>query len=89
MLQWLPKLAGKRFYVRLHRRGFKGILSSPQEERFLDDAILEGLQQAGTHGQIGFDDPDVVIDIETVDNRAGVSLWTREDIRRFAFLRPD
>ena len=40
-------------------------------------------------GQIGFEDPDAVIDIETVGNRAGISLWTREDLQRFEFLRPD
>jgi hypothetical protein len=33
VLAWLPRLAGKRFYVRLHRRGLKGELSSIDEER--------------------------------------------------------
>ena len=39
-LPWAPLLAGKRFHVRLHRRGLKGILSTPDEERFLDEALL-------------------------------------------------
>ena len=34
---WAPMLAGKSFHVRLHRRGFKGTLSTPKEERFLDE----------------------------------------------------
>jgi hypothetical protein len=41
VLSWAPVLAGKRFHVRLHRRGLKGVLSTPKEERFLDDALLQ------------------------------------------------
>ena len=37
---WAPMLAGKSFHVRLHRRGFKGTLSTPKEERFLDETLL-------------------------------------------------
>jgi len=28
-----------------------------------------------------------VIEVETVGNRAGLSIWTREDLRRYPFLR--
>jgi tRNA(Ser,Leu) C12 N-acetylase TAN1 len=85
-LSWAPLLAGKRFHVRLHRRGLKGTLSTPNEERFLDDTLLEALTAAGTPGQIGFDDPDFVIHIETIDRRAGMALWSRADMQRFPFL---
>ena len=40
-------------------------------------------------GRTNFDDPDHVIDIETVGNRAGLSLWSRDDLRRYSFLRVD
>ena len=83
---WCDKLAGKRFHVRLHRRGFKGVLSTPHEERFLDEALLTKLEEKGAPGRIGFDDPDAVIQIETVDGRSGMSLWTRDDLRRCPFL---
>jgi tRNA(Ser,Leu) C12 N-acetylase TAN1 len=33
---WASRLHGKSFHVRMHRRGFKGRLSSQDEERFLD-----------------------------------------------------
>jgi tRNA(Ser,Leu) C12 N-acetylase TAN1 len=89
VLPWIPRLAGKSFHVRLHRRGFKGKLSSPDEERFLDDALLEALAAAGTPGKIAFDDPDAVIVIETVDNRAGIALFTREEMARYPFVRAD
>jgi len=88
-LGWLPGLAGMSFYVRLHRRGLKGVISTQPEERFLDEALLTALAVAGTPGRISFTDPDRVIQIETVDGRAGMSLWTREDLRRFSFLGVD
>ncbi len=88
-LAWAPRLAGKRFHVRMHRRGFKGRMTSPAEERFLDEALLAALEEAGTPGKITFDDPDAVVSIETVGNRAGMSLWTREELRRYPFLHVD
>lgn len=86
VLGWLGRLGGKSFYVRLHRRGFRGVLSTPHEERFLDDALTTALSAAGTPGRIRFDDPDVVVQIETIDTRAGLSLWTHEELRRCPFL---
>jgi tRNA(Ser,Leu) C12 N-acetylase TAN1 len=88
-LDWLPDLAGASFYVRLHRRGLKGIISTQPEQRFLDQVLLAALADAGTPGRISFAVPDKVIQIETVDGRAGMSLWTREDLRRFPFLGVD
>ena len=85
-LAWAPRLAGKRFHVRLHRRGLKGVLSTPNEERFLDEALLAALSAAGTPGHVGFDDPDLVIHIETIDRRAGMALWSRDDMQRCPFL---
>ncbi len=89
VLQLAPRLAGKTFHVRMHRRGFKGRLSSQKEEQLLDKAILDALAAAGTPAQIVFDDPDAVVDVETVGNRAGLSLWTRDEMERYAFLRFD
>lgn len=82
-LSWAPSLSGKSFHVRLHRRGFKGILSTPREERFLDEALLAVNRGAS---RIDFTDPDAVIQIETIDGRAGMSLWTRDERRRYPFL---
>ena len=86
-LSWAPQLAGHSFYVRLHRRGLKGAIKSPEEERFLDEALLSALEAAGGPGRIRFEDPDFVIDVETVGYRAGMSLWTREDLHRYEFLK--
>lgn len=85
-LGWLVNLAGCGFYVRLHRRGLKGTLSTPKEERFLDEVLLEGLNAAGKPGRISFEAPDAVIQVETIDGRAGLSLWTADDLRHYPFL---
>lgn len=85
-LSWIPKLHGKSFHVRLHRRGFKGVLSTPKEEQFLDRVLMAELGQTG---RISFADPDVVIQIETIDSRAGISVWSRDELRRFPFLGVD
>lgn len=85
-LAWAPQLSGKSFHVRLHRRGFKGALSTPQEERFVAEVLLTALQDTG---RIEFTDPDAVIQIETIDGRAGMSLWTRDELRQYPFLGAD
>jgi tRNA(Ser,Leu) C12 N-acetylase TAN1 len=64
----------------------KGILSTPNEERYLDETLLQALSAAVTPGHIGFDDPDFVVHIETIDRRVGLSLWSRDDMRRYPFL---
>jgi tRNA(Ser,Leu) C12 N-acetylase TAN1 len=89
VLGWADRLAGKSFYIRLHRRGFRGRIVSPEAERALDAALLERLGEAGHPGHISFEDPDMAIDIETVGNRAGLSIWTRDELARFAFLHVD
>lgn len=89
VIDWLPRLAGRSFHVRFHRRGLRGDLRSPEVERFLDDVLLDALKQAGTPGTISFSDPGAVIAIETIDNRAGLALWSREELARHRLVRPD
>jgi tRNA(Ser,Leu) C12 N-acetylase TAN1 len=86
---WVQQLAGRRFHVRMHRRGFKGRLSSLAEEQFLDEVLLNALEKIGHPGLINFDDPDVIVSVETVAQRAGLSLWNREDLQRYPFLHLD
>jgi tRNA(Ser,Leu) C12 N-acetylase TAN1 len=89
MTKWAQALAGKGFHVRVHRRGFKGRLSSMQAEKWLSDALLEATGEAGRQGHITFEDPDAIVAVETVGTQAGLSLWTREDLKRYPFLRLD
>lgn len=85
----LSDLKGRSFHVRIHRRGMKGTLSSQQAERDLDAAIIAALQASGEPGRISFEDPDAIVQIETIDGRAGLSMWTRDELRRFPFLGVD
>jgi tRNA(Ser,Leu) C12 N-acetylase TAN1 len=84
---WAERLGGKAFYVRMHRRGLKGRLSSQSVERQLADGILEFLEKAGAPARIRFDDPDAVLAVETVGNGAGLSLWSRDELLRYSFLK--
>ena len=85
----IPRLEGRSFYVRMHRRGFKGRLSSPEEERFLDGYILSRLEEARAPGRVTFEDPDAIVTVETVGQRAGVACWSREMRDRYPFLNLD
>jgi adenylyl- and sulfurtransferase ThiI len=89
MLEWSPRLAGQSFHVRLHRRGGKHAVRTPEMERLFGDALLKAMAASGTPGSISFTDPDAVIAIDTIDDRAGLALWTREDLARHRLLRPD
>jgi tRNA(Ser,Leu) C12 N-acetylase TAN1 len=83
---FLPQLAGKSFYVRMHRRGFKGRLEQHVEERMLGEVILGALAGSGAAARVAFEDPDAIVVIETVGQRAGLALWTREELKRYPFL---
>ncbi len=87
-LSWAPQLAGKGFHVCLHRRGFKKRLSSMEEERFLDHALLTALQELNHPGHIVFAEAEAIIMVETLGTEAGLSLWNREELARYPFLHP-
>lgn len=87
--EWVPELRAKTFHVRMHRRGFKGRISSQHEEQFLDYHLLQRLERLGSEGRIDFEDPDVIIAVETVGQEAGLSMWTREERERYDFLNLD
>lgn len=86
---YASRLAGKKFHVRMHRRGFRGSLRSPDEERLLDSTLLQRLKERDRPGTIDFEDPDAVLVVETIDRRAGISLWTRDDRAQFPLLALD
>ncbi len=88
-LEWASDLAGKTFHVRIHRRGGPQGLHSTDAEKLIDAAITQATAAAGNSARISFDQPDAVIVIDTVGERAGISLWTGEDLARHRLLRPD
>ena len=87
--EWLPRLAGRSLHVRLRWRGTKHELRTQEAERLLNDAIVDAAASAGMPSTISFIDPDVVIEVDTIDDRAGLGLWTREELAGYHVLRPD
>ena len=85
-LAWVPRLAGKTLHVRVHRRGRKGTLASPEAERAIADALLAAIHETGNPARVAFDDPDAIVLIETIGGRAGMALLTRDDYRQHPLL---
>jgi tRNA(Ser,Leu) C12 N-acetylase TAN1 len=90
LLPCVEFLEGKRFYVRLERRGLKGQIVSPEVERELDAFIEQTLAAAGRKpAQVDFEHPDAVVVVETIGDRCGVGLLTREVMDGYDFVRVD
>ena len=89
LVTWAPKLTAKSSHVRLHCRGPKYNLGTQQTEHLLNEIILDETAKLGSPAKLSFTDPDAVIAIDTIDNRAGMALWTREGLSRHRLLRPD
>lgn len=47
-----------------------------------EGGFREALEARGTPARIDFSDPDAILAVETVGQRAGLSLWSREVIAR-------
>jgi tRNA(Ser,Leu) C12 N-acetylase TAN1 len=87
IVSYVDDLGGKRFYVRLERRGLKGQIVSPEVERELDAFILQTLQMSNRIASIDFEEPDAVLVIETIGDRCGIGLLTRDMMKRYDFVR--
>jgi len=84
---YLEKVEGKRFYVRVKRRGHKGELSSQEIEKEISGFILESLEKAGKPAHVGFDDPDAIIVVETIADWAGVGWVSRDMKERYLLVK--
>lgn len=89
LLNRIAVLAGRSFHVRVHRHGFDERLSSREEEEFLGGAIMDELDRRGESAAVDFDDPDVLVVVETISTRGGIALLEREDRERYPFLGPE
>ncbi|MEJ2685613.1 MAG: THUMP domain-containing protein [Gammaproteobacteria bacterium] len=85
----LDMLRGRSFHMRVHRRGFKGRLSGRDEEQRLARFVVDRLAAGGSRAQVRFDDPDYVVVLEIVGQRAGVVFWSRADRDRYPFVSVD
>ncbi|MGZ3567201.1 MAG: THUMP domain-containing protein [Thermodesulfobacteriota bacterium] len=87
VLPYVEKVEGKKFYVRVKRRGHKGEMSSLEIEKEISSFIFEKLEEARKRAQVSFSDPDVIIMVETIANRAGVALVTREMREKYPLIK--
>jgi tRNA(Ser,Leu) C12 N-acetylase TAN1 len=84
---YIELVENRRFYVRVMRRGHKGEISSLEVEQEMDAFVLNTLKRSGKEAQIAFKDPDRIIIVETVENRAGVGLITREMKEKYHLIK--
>lgn len=82
-------LADRSFHVRVHRHGFEGRISSHDEEEFLGGALMDELERRGETATVDFDDPDVLVTVETISTRGGIALLERDERERHPFLGPE
>ena len=87
VLPYVEKVEGKKFYVRVKRRGHKGEMSSLEIEKEISGFIFEKLGEVGKQAQVSFSDPDLVIIVETIANRAAVALITREMRKKYPLIK--
>ncbi len=84
---YVELIENSRFYVRVERRGHKGEISSLEVEQEMDAFVLEALKNTGKLAQVSFKYPEKIIIVETIENRAGVGLVTREMKEKYPFIK--
>jgi tRNA(Ser,Leu) C12 N-acetylase TAN1 len=87
--RYADQLDGVSFHIRVHRRGWKEKMSTTALEKELGSFLFDEIESHGAVAKVDFDDPDAIVVIDTVDNRAGMAMWSRDELQRFPFLKPD
>ncbi len=87
VLHYVEKVEDKKFYVRVKRRGHKGEISSHEIETEIAEFFVENLERTGKPAHVSFTDPDFIIVVETVANRGGVGLVTREMKEKYPLIK--
>jgi tRNA(Ser,Leu) C12 N-acetylase TAN1 len=84
---------GESFCVRISRRGLKGKLNSQQAERKLGSLIWKEIEArgrgrgSGIKPKVDLKEPDWLINIETLANKAGVSMVSKARRKAHFYLR--
>jgi tRNA(Ser,Leu) C12 N-acetylase TAN1 len=87
VLRYAETIGSGSFYVRIERRGHAGEIHSQHLEQELDSALRKSLEERGHTPSVDFEDPDVILAAETLDDECGVGLITRTLRNRFSFVR--
>lgn len=75
-------------YVRVERRGLMGRVSSPDVERAVADHVFDIAGRRGKALRASFDDPDYIVVAETIGERCGLAILSRDTRRRYPFVQP-
>ncbi len=79
---------GESFCVRVERRGLKGILSSKELEVEIGSYIWEFLKgKYGFEPKANLTDPDKLLRIETLGNRFGIGIISKEMRENYPLVR--
>ncbi len=81
------RLCGRTFYVRAHLRGLEGRLEARIVERAIGGFLVDRTSAAGAAARVRFDDPDLVLMIEVIEQHVGFGFLDRE-VRRLPLVRP-
>jgi tRNA(Ser,Leu) C12 N-acetylase TAN1 len=81
------RFAGRTFFVRVFRRGFRGTLDSTRAEGEIGARLVGLLEAQGETPRVRFTDPDVIVAIETLRDEAGIALLDRELRQTHSFVR--
>ena len=81
------RLRGRTFYVRIFRRGFRGLIDSTRFEGELGAHLVAALQARGEHPKVRFADADVAVVIETLHDEVGIAFVDRELREAYPFAR--
>ena len=87
LLPLVERLGGRKFYVRMERRGFKGQVHPSAVEKEIGEFLWKELHGRGFTPVVDFRDPDVIVIIETVGELAGIALLDREMRATYPFLK--
>jgi tRNA(Ser,Leu) C12 N-acetylase TAN1 len=83
----LARLEGATFFVRVVRRGLRGALGTTDAEREIGARVVRALEARGCPPRVRFDDPDLIVLVETIRDEAGLALLPRTLRAAFPFVR--
>ena len=85
--EWLPEIGDAPFYVRMQRRGYKGVISSQAVEQAVDQALVEACRRWGRLCRIDFAAAEYIVAVQTVHTQCGVGLISRGMQETYPFIR--
>ncbi len=86
-IPWLAEIGDAPFYVRLKRRGHKGVIASQEVEQAVDRTLLAEAERRGQSCRVDFREAQFVVVVELIHNQGGVGLISRQMRDRYPFIK--